>query len=55
MRGRASLLLSRLTPHAIWLSLDDVQIRRQAEADPALLFESSGLAGGQGIVLVEAA
>jgi len=50
-----SALLARLAPEAVWLSLDDVQVRRQAETDPALLLESVGLGAGRPIVLDEAA
>jgi predicted AAA+ superfamily ATPase len=48
-----SALLARLLPDAVWLSLDDLQIRRRAQDDPALLFESVGL--GRPLVLDEAA
>ncbi len=50
-----SALLSRLLPDAVWLSLDDLQVRRRAQDDPALLFESAGLKPGQSLILDEAA
>jgi hypothetical protein len=50
-----SPLLARLEPGATWLSLDDVQVRLQAEQDPALLLDVGGGAEGGGIVLDEAA
>jgi len=50
-----SALLARLASDAAWLSLDDVQVRRQADVDPALLLESAGLGVGKAVVLDEAA
>jgi predicted AAA+ superfamily ATPase len=50
-----SALLSRLVPDAVWLSLDDLQVRRRAQDDPALLFESTRLERRRPIVLDEAA
>jgi uncharacterized protein len=52
--GKSSLL-ARLEPGATWVSLDDVQLRLQAEQDPALLLDIGGSTAGRGIVLDEAA
>jgi uncharacterized protein len=50
-----STLLARLLPEAVWLSLDDLQVRRRAQEDPALLFTSAGLETGRTLILDEAA
>lgn len=50
-----SALLARLLPDAAWLSLDDLQVRRRAQDDPALLLESAGLPTGRTLILDEAA
>jgi predicted AAA+ superfamily ATPase len=52
--GKSSLLY-HLHPEAPWLSLDDLQIRIRAEADPALLLEGAGVDRGIPVVLDEAA
>jgi predicted AAA+ superfamily ATPase len=52
--GKSSLL-GRQLPQAIWLSLDDLQTRRRAQDDPALLLESAGLGQGRPLILDEAA
>ncbi len=52
--GKSSLLAQHL-PQATWISLDDIQVRRRAQDDPALLLESAGLADGRPIILDEAA
>ncbi len=52
--GKSSLLAQHL-PSATWVSLDDIQARRRAQDDPALLLESAGLAEGKPIILDEAA
>lgn len=52
--GKSALLAQHL-PDAIWVSLDDIQVRRRAQDDPALLLESAGLAEGKSIILDEAA
>lgn len=52
--GKSSLLAQHL-PKAIWVSLDDIQLRRRAQDDPALLLESAGVAEGKAIILDEAA
>lgn len=52
--GKSSLL-ARLLPNARWLSLDDLHIRQRAQADPALLFESSGPNADRPLILDEAA
>lgn len=52
--GKSSLL-AHLLPNATWISLDDIQIRRRAQDDPALLLESAGLGEGKPIILDEAA
>lgn len=52
--GKSSLL-ARLEPEANWLSLDDVQVRLQAEQDPALLLDGAGGAPARDIILDEAA
>ena len=50
-----STLLAHLQRDATWLSLDDLQIRDRAEADPAYLLQSAGLEEGRALVLDEAA
>jgi predicted AAA+ superfamily ATPase len=50
-----SALLSRLLPDAIWVSLDDLQVRQRAADDPSLLFETAGVHSGRPMVLDEAA
>jgi predicted AAA+ superfamily ATPase len=50
-----SALLARLYPDAVWLSLDDLQVRSRAQGDPALLLDSVSAAPGRAIVLDEAA
>jgi uncharacterized protein len=50
-----STLLAHLLPGAVWLSLDDLQVRRRAQEDPALLFTSAGLETGRTLILDEAA
>jgi predicted AAA+ superfamily ATPase len=50
-----STLLARLLPEALWLSLDDLQVRRRAQDDPSLLLESTGLSAGRTVILDEAA
>jgi uncharacterized protein len=52
--GKSSLLARQL-PEAVWLSLDDLQTRRRAQDDPALLLESAGLGDGRPLILDEAA
>lgn len=52
--GKSSLLVHQL-PLAIWLSLDDLQTRRRAQDDPALLLESAGWDAGRPLILDEAA
>jgi len=52
--GKSSLLAQHL-PDATWVSLDDIQMRRRAQDDPALLLESAGLSQGKPIILDEAA
>lgn len=52
--GKSSLLAQHL-PNAMWVSLDDIQLRRRAQDDPALLLESAGVAEGKPIILDEAA
>jgi len=52
--GKSSLLVHQL-PQALWLSLDDLQTRRRAQDDPALLLESAGWGAGRPLILDEAA
>jgi len=52
--GKSSLLAQHL-PKAVWVSLDDIQLRRRAQDDPALLLESAGVSEGKAIILDEAA
>jgi predicted AAA+ superfamily ATPase len=52
--GKSSLL-ARFLPDATWLSLDDLQVRQRAQADPSLLLDSVGLAPGRPLILDEAA
>lgn len=52
--GKSSLLARHL-PHAIWVSLDDIQLRRRAQDDPALLLESAGAGERKPVILDEAA
>ena len=51
-----STLLSRLLPDALWLSLDDLDVRVRAESDPALLLDAASTGDPtRPIVLDEAA
>lgn len=52
--GKSSLL-ARLAPEAVWLSLDDLQVRQRAQEDPALLLDGAGLGTGRALILDEAA
>jgi predicted AAA+ superfamily ATPase len=52
--GKSSLLARQL-PDAVWLSLDDLQTRRRAQDDPALLLESTALSDARSLILDEAA
>lgn len=53
--GKSALLTRELGGDAVWLSLDDLQVRQRAQQDPSLLLESSGLSAGTPIILDEAA
>lgn len=52
--GKSALLAHEFSD-AVWLSLDDLQIRQRAQQDPSLLLESSGLLAGRPLILDEAA
>jgi predicted AAA+ superfamily ATPase len=50
-----SALLARLLPDAIWLSLDDLDVRVRAQEDPALLLDSASTSDAARPIVVDEA
>lgn len=50
-----SALLAREFPDAVWMSLDDLQVRQRAQQGPSLFLDTSGLSPDRPLILDEGA